>query len=107
MTSRPVRTYSNISLTSPVNEPVCGSRSTCAVSYRSSDSYDDGLCDTPQADTLEQWNVAVLHRRRTPRGVQAQAHQGEVGDVPDAIGWARRLHACCRLTNKFTGAPCP
>ena len=27
-------------------------------------SYDDGLWDTPQADTLECWNVAVLHRRR-------------------------------------------
>ncbi|MFK0156472.1 hypothetical protein ACIQVK_30925 [Streptomyces sp. NPDC090493] len=28
-------------------------------------SYDDELWDTPQADTLERWNVAVLHRRRT------------------------------------------
>ncbi|NUS85666.1 MAG: hypothetical protein HOY75_23790, partial [Streptomyces sp.] len=27
-------------------------------------SYDDELQDTPQADTLERWNVAVLHRRR-------------------------------------------
>ncbi|MFF7050145.1 hypothetical protein ACFY94_17470 [Streptomyces griseorubiginosus] len=27
--------------------------------------YDDELWDTPQADTLERWNVAVLHRRRT------------------------------------------
>ncbi|TCR22967.1 hypothetical protein [Streptomyces sp. BK205] len=27
-------------------------------------SYDDELWDTPQADTLERWNVAVLHRRR-------------------------------------------
>ncbi|MEU0248376.1 hypothetical protein ABZ192_29450 [Streptomyces sp. NPDC006235] len=26
-------------------------------------SYDDELWDTPQADTLERWNVAVLHRR--------------------------------------------
>ncbi|MEU9155062.1 hypothetical protein AB0D59_32025 [Streptomyces sp. NPDC048417] len=28
-------------------------------------SYDDELRDTPQADTLERWNVAILHRRRT------------------------------------------
>ncbi|PNG22144.1 hypothetical protein [Streptomyces cahuitamycinicus] len=28
-------------------------------------SYDDELWDTPQADTLERWNVAGLHRRRT------------------------------------------
>jgi hypothetical protein len=28
-------------------------------------SYDDDLWGTPQADTLERWNVAVLHRRRT------------------------------------------
>ncbi|MFJ6898196.1 hypothetical protein [Streptomyces hokutonensis] len=27
--------------------------------------YDDELLDTQQADTLERWNVAVLHRRRT------------------------------------------
>ncbi|MBC9719248.1 hypothetical protein H9Y04_42725 [Streptomyces sp. TRM66268-LWL] len=27
-------------------------------------TYDDDLWDTPQADTLERWNVAVLHRRR-------------------------------------------
>ncbi|MFF3640415.1 hypothetical protein [Streptomyces sp. NPDC002564] len=26
--------------------------------------YDDELWDTPQADTLERWNVSVLHRRR-------------------------------------------
>ncbi|MER6367120.1 hypothetical protein ABT255_01865 [Streptomyces mirabilis] len=31
-------------------------------------SYDDELWDTPQADTLERWNVAVLHRRRTHDG---------------------------------------
>ncbi|MEW1754124.1 hypothetical protein [Streptomyces angustmyceticus] len=31
----------------------------------------------------------------------------EPADVPDATGWARRLHARCRLSNKFTGAPCP
>lgn len=31
----------------------------------------------------------------------------EPADVPDATGWARRLHARCRLNNKFTGAPCP
>ncbi|MFD6033642.1 hypothetical protein ACFWHF_03770 [Streptomyces griseoincarnatus] len=31
-------------------------------------SYDDGLWDTPQADTLECWNVAILHRRRTHGG---------------------------------------
>ncbi|MFC9131352.1 hypothetical protein ACFT4A_31550 [Streptomyces sp. NPDC057099] len=28
-------------------------------------SYDDELWDTPQADTLERWNVAVLHRQHT------------------------------------------
>ncbi|MFG2924266.1 hypothetical protein ACGFYA_22525 [Streptomyces sp. NPDC048305] len=27
-------------------------------------SYDDELWDTPQADTLERWNVTVFHRRR-------------------------------------------
>ncbi|MDT0616594.1 hypothetical protein [Streptomyces lancefieldiae] len=36
-------------------------------------SYDDELWDTPQADTLERWSVAVLHRRRTHPGGQDQA----------------------------------
>ncbi|MGI5457578.1 hypothetical protein ACQEWB_31300 [Streptomyces sp. CA-249302] len=36
-------------------------------------SYDDGLWDTPQADTLERWNVAVLHRRRVHDGGQGPA----------------------------------
>lgn len=27
--------------------------------------YDDELWDTPQAVTLERWNVSVLHRRRS------------------------------------------
>ncbi|MFF7643006.1 hypothetical protein [Streptomyces canus] len=36
-------------------------------------SYDDELWDTPQADTLERWNVAVLHRRRTHDGGQDPA----------------------------------
>ncbi|MFD4178874.1 hypothetical protein [Streptomyces anulatus] len=27
-------------------------------------SYDDDLFDTPQADTLERWRVAILHRQR-------------------------------------------
>ncbi|MFK4222193.1 hypothetical protein [Streptomyces sp. NPDC019890] len=31
-------------------------------------SYVDELCDTPQADTLERWDVAILHRRRTHHG---------------------------------------
>ncbi|MER7728562.1 hypothetical protein [Streptomyces sp. NPDC096323] len=31
-------------------------------------SYDDELWDAPQADTLECWNVAVRHRRRTHGG---------------------------------------
>ncbi|MCZ1006811.1 hypothetical protein [Streptomyces lydicus] len=31
-------------------------------------SYDDGLWDTPQADTLERWDVSVLHRLRTHHG---------------------------------------
>ncbi|MFF4363465.1 hypothetical protein [Streptomyces sp. NPDC001604] len=35
-------------------------------------SYDDELWDTPQADTLERWNVAVLHRRPTHDGGQGQ-----------------------------------
>ncbi|TLS44896.1 hypothetical protein FE633_17250 [Streptomyces montanus] len=33
-------------------------------------SYNDELWDTPQADTLERWDVAVLHRRRTHDGGQ-------------------------------------
>ncbi|MFI7102790.1 hypothetical protein ACIBK8_25925 [Streptomyces sp. NPDC050161] len=36
-------------------------------------SHDDELRDTPQADTLERWNVAVLHRRRTHGGGQRSA----------------------------------
>jgi GNAT superfamily N-acetyltransferase len=36
-------------------------------------SYDDGLWDTPQADTLERWNVAVLHRRRVHGAGQGAA----------------------------------
>lgn len=28
-------------------------------------SYDDALADTPQTDTLERWDVTILHRRRT------------------------------------------
>lgn len=31
-------------------------------------SYDGRLWDTPQADTLECWNVAILHRRRAQGG---------------------------------------
>ncbi|MEV8128672.1 hypothetical protein AB0P07_32265 [Streptomyces sp. NPDC085944] len=31
--------------------------------------YDDELWDTPQADTLERWNVSVLHRRRSQDAV--------------------------------------
>ncbi|MYU02081.1 MULTISPECIES: hypothetical protein [unclassified Streptomyces] len=27
-------------------------------------AYADELRDTPDADTLEQWDVAILHRRR-------------------------------------------
>ncbi|GGX49090.1 hypothetical protein [Streptomyces noursei] len=30
----------------------------------------------------------------------------ESADVPDAAGWARRLHQRCRLNNKYTGADC-
>ncbi|MFD8810440.1 hypothetical protein ACFV23_02805 [Streptomyces sp. NPDC059627] len=30
--------------------------------------YADDLWDTPQADTLERWDVAILHRRRTHSG---------------------------------------
>ncbi|NEB01928.1 hypothetical protein [Streptomyces sp. SID13726] len=36
-------------------------------------SFDDELWDTPQADTLERWDVAVLHRRRTHDGAQGAA----------------------------------
>lgn len=46
-------------------------------------SYDDELRDTPQADTLERWNVAVLHRRHA----RAVGHElvSSNGDVaPDA-----------------------
>lgn len=36
-------------------------------------SYDDALRDTPQADTLERWNVSVLHRRRVHDAGQGPA----------------------------------
>lgn len=36
-------------------------------------SYDDELWDTPQADTLERWSVAVLHRRRVHNGDRGPA----------------------------------
>ncbi|MFE6939553.1 hypothetical protein [Streptomyces chartreusis] len=36
-------------------------------------SFDDELWGTPQADTLERWNVAVLHRRRTHDGAEGPA----------------------------------
>ncbi|MGW5096346.1 hypothetical protein ACWEQ1_17435 [Streptomyces nodosus] len=39
-------------------------------------SYDDELWDTPQADTLERWDVAVLHRRRTHGAGQGPAGPG-------------------------------
>ncbi|WP_405814305.1 hypothetical protein OG241_06900 [Streptomyces sp. NBC_01390] len=39
-------------------------------------SYDDELCDTPQADTLERWNVTILHRRRTHNGGAGPAGAG-------------------------------
>ncbi|NNN35506.1 hypothetical protein HLK59_35090 [Streptomyces sp. S3(2020)] len=46
-------------------------------------SYDDELGDTPQADTLELWNVAVLHCRHTSGGEQEPV--GISGSVaPDA-----------------------
>ncbi|MFD4559763.1 hypothetical protein ACFWP5_36530 [Streptomyces sp. NPDC058469] len=38
--------------------------------------YDDELLDTPQADTLERWDVAILHRRRTHRGGTGPAAAG-------------------------------
>lgn len=40
-------------------------------------SYDDELWDTPQADTLERWNVAVRHRRRTHSGDQDSVRLNE------------------------------
>ncbi|MBU5946421.1 hypothetical protein ACH4FA_01880 [Streptomyces sp. NPDC017966] len=47
-------------------------------------SYDDELWDTPQADTLERWNVAVLHRRRIHHGGQDPAPSSDcvTGDCP-------------------------
>ncbi|GAA3196341.1 MULTISPECIES: hypothetical protein [Streptomyces] len=51
-------------------------------------SYDDELWDTPQADTLERWDVTVLHRRPT----SAAGHElaGPTGSVapepsPDTV----------------------
>ncbi|WP_405908724.1 hypothetical protein OG742_30410 [Streptomyces sp. NBC_00828] len=40
-------------------------------------SYDDALFDTPQADTLERWDVAILHRRRAHHAARCQARPGE------------------------------
>ncbi|WP_333745054.1 hypothetical protein [Streptomyces ardesiacus] len=47
-------------------------------------SYDDELRDTSQADTLERWNVAVLHRRRIHHGGQDPAPSSDcvAGDCP-------------------------
>ncbi|AVH55639.1 MULTISPECIES: hypothetical protein [Streptomyces] len=45
-------------------------------------SFDDELWDTPQADTLERWNVAILHRRRTHDGAQGPA-AGSACDTAD------------------------
>ncbi|MDI3423393.1 hypothetical protein [Streptomyces luteolus] len=42
-------------------------------------SYDDELWDTPRADTLERWNVAVLHRRRTHDSGQDPAPSRDCG----------------------------
>lgn len=36
-------------------------------------SFDDALWDTPQADTLERWHVAVLHHRRLHDAAQGAA----------------------------------
>ncbi|MEU3299774.1 hypothetical protein ABZ729_08125 [Streptomyces sp. NPDC006678] len=36
-------------------------------------SYDDELCGTPQADTLERWDVVILHRRRAHHGGEGPA----------------------------------
>lgn len=44
-------------------------------------SYDDGLWDTPQADTLERWSVAVLHRRRVHNGDRGPAATSSCGTV--------------------------
>ncbi|WP_314220258.1 hypothetical protein [Streptomyces zaehneri] len=37
-------------------------------------SYDDELWVIPQADTLERWNVAALHRRSTCAAVHELAN---------------------------------
>lgn len=47
-------------------------------------SYDDGLWDTPQADTLERWDVAIIHRRRAHDGSQGPAAPGDRA-VPDCL----------------------
>ncbi|MFE3374593.1 hypothetical protein [Streptomyces anulatus] len=39
-------------------------------------SYDDDLCDTPQADTLERWRVAVLHHQRVHQTGEGTAFTG-------------------------------
>ncbi|MDV9168624.1 hypothetical protein R6V09_00505 [Streptomyces sp. W16] len=39
-------------------------------------SYDDALLDTPQGDTLERWDVTVLHRRRTHDTARCRASSG-------------------------------
>ncbi|MFI6464519.1 hypothetical protein [Streptomyces sp. NPDC050538] len=39
-------------------------------------SYDDALLDTPQGDTLERWDVTVLHRRRTDDTARCPASPG-------------------------------
>ncbi|WP_405734954.1 hypothetical protein OG607_41515 [Streptomyces sp. NBC_01537] len=40
-------------------------------------SYDDVLFDTPQADTLERWDVSILHRRRVYDAGRCWARPGE------------------------------
>ncbi|MFE1071222.1 hypothetical protein ACFW5W_08350 [Streptomyces sp. NPDC058783] len=45
-------------------------------------SFDDELWDTPQADTLERWDVAILHRRHAHDGAQGPA-AGSACDTAD------------------------
>ncbi|PKV84275.1 hypothetical protein [Streptomyces sp. TLI_146] len=42
-------------------------------------AYVDELCDTPDADTLERWDVTVVHRRRVHDDRRCPAESSECG----------------------------
>ncbi|MFI1408733.1 hypothetical protein ACH4Y0_02150 [Streptomyces sp. NPDC020707] len=50
-------------------------------------SYDDELFDTPQADTLERWDVSVLHRRCVHDTAHCSTRPGPC-DTPDCSATA-------------------